>query len=346
MSGRQRGSVFKKTNGTWSYRYRTSSGRRPQRGGFRTQADAQRALNRELSRLGSGRYTGERIKFADLAERFMDQYEAAPATVKRNQSMLKGLGREFGTMWVESITSEHVAQWRATVSPGSRHSAHALLRQVLGFGVRIGCLHDNVAKEVKNKISPAKERLLFDSWDDVFRVSEELPDWAAAIPIVGAGTGLRPEEWVALRWCDIDEKGLAVCQTFTEDGGLQPYGKTPGSLRRVPLRSIVREALDGLDQSGELVFPAPRGGFIRMRKFRPRHWNPAVEAAGLPPIPPYGLRHSFASWALAAGMSTFHLARRMGTSVQMIDQTYGHLVSGADDDDIARLDRYDRERIG
>ena len=30
-------------------------------------------------------------------------------------------------------------------------------------------------------------------------------------------------------------------------------------------------------------------------------------------------------------MSIFTLSRRMGTSVQMIDQTYGHLAHDADD---------------
>jgi hypothetical protein len=35
-------------------------------------------------------------------------------------------------------------------------------------------------------------------------------------------------------------------------------------------------------------------------------------------------------WNLAAGMSIFTLARRMGTNVQMIDATYGHLAQDAE----------------
>ena len=53
------------------------------------------------------------------------------------------------------------------------------------------------------------------------------------------------------------------------------------------------------------------------------------------------MRHTFATWSLAAGMSIFTLARRMGTSVQMIDQTYGHLARDAEDQDRGLLDRYD-----
>jgi len=43
------------------------------------------------------------------------------------------------------------------------------------------------------------------------------------------------------------------------------------------------------------------------------------------------MRHTFATWSLAAGMSIFTLARRMGTSVQMIDATYGHLAHDSED---------------
>ncbi len=55
---------------------------------------------------------------------------------------------------------------------------------------------------------------------------------------------------------------------------------------------------------------------------------------------PYTMRHSFASNALAAGLSVFELARVMGTSVQLIVATYGHLVKGSDDVIRERLDAY------
>jgi len=42
------------------------------------------------------------------------------------------------------------------------------------------------------------------------------------------------------------------------------------------------------------------------------------------------MHHSFATWALDAGLSTFDLSRYMGRSVEMIDRTYGHLAQGAE----------------
>lgn len=68
---------------------------------------------------------------------------------------------------------------------------------------------------------------------------------------------------------------------------------------------------------------------------------PALTAAGLEHRRIYDMRHTFATWSLAAGMSIFTLARRMGTSVQVIDATYGHLARDADDHDRELLDAYD-----
>lgn len=45
-------------------------------------------------------------------------------------------------------------------------------------------------------------------------------------------------------------------------------------------------------------------------------------------------------------MDIFTLARRMGTSVKMIDQTYGHLVTGADVYERELLDAFDEGRSG
>jgi integrase len=44
---------------------------------------------------------------------------------------------------------------------------------------------------------------------------------------------------------------------------------------------------------------------------------------------PYALRHTYATFGIAAGVSLFELARFMGTSVEQIDKTYGHLLPDA-----------------
>ena len=48
--------------------------------------------------------------------------------------------------------------------------------------------------------------------------------------------------------------------------------------------------------------------------------NDKLKAAGLEHRPPYALRHSYASFAIAVSSGLFELSRLMGTSVEMIDE--------------------------
>ena len=79
------------------------------------------------------------------------------------------------------------------------------------------------------------------------------------------------------------------------------------------------------------------GGHIGLDTWRTREWYVALDAAGIDQRGPYCLRHTFATEALAAGVSIFELARLMGTSVAMIDRTYGHLAPDSEDAIRARL---------
>jgi integrase len=86
------------------------------------------------------------------------------------------------------------------------------------------------------------------------------------------------------------------------------------------------------------VFPNSVGGRVDTNNWRSREWAPALRAAGIVHRRIYDMRRTFATWSLTAGMSIFTRSRRMSTSVQMIDQTYGHLARDADDYDRGLLD--------
>ena len=50
--------------------------------------------------------------------------------------------------------------------------------------------------------------------------------------------------------------------------------------------------------------PAPRGRNLSLDNWRTREWYDALDAAGIERRGPYHLRHTFASEALAAGISS------------------------------------------
>ena len=91
--------------------------------------------------------------------------------------------------------------------------------------------------------------------------------------------------------------------------------------------------------------PERRGGHLDFRNFNRRHWKPVQKAAGIEPLRDlYDLRHTYATFALRAGVPVFALSRFMGTSIAMIDRHYGHLAIDSHQHAVSLLDALALER--
>ncbi len=166
----------------WAYRYRTGgrNSRRVQRGGLASERNARDALERELERLRRERRITRRLTLSELVETYLEQHDVQPVTIEKLRYLLSKATAVFGDRAIGELSSQEIAAWLMTLSPGYRFEATQALRQVLHRAVAWGMLDVNPAKVgVDNPVRRRKEQHPFESW-------AELEALAAAI---GPGTG-------------------------------------------------------------------------------------------------------------------------------------------------------------
>lgn len=190
--------------------------------------------------------------------------------------------------------------------------------------------------------------LPLESWEEVEAIVAELRDpdgrsksypCYAAIPIVGLAPGhVRRVVRTAradVEYFDNPKPGeprgrIHVCRRFTY-GELKPGTNTEPE-RYVSFGQKVYEALSAMPKGIEtpILFPAPRGGYIDIEKFRHREWAPAFKAAGISHRRLDDMRHTYASWMLAQDVPPAKLAKMMGTSITQIEDTYHRFLQSDD----------------
>ena len=350
----QQGQVFKlKTRGPdgqplWAYRYRLEGrgSERPQVGGFATRTEAEKALRKVIDRLGpgGGRAT---ITLAEFVDEYLEMHQAAPVTIAKLRWLLGKATAELGEKRLAELSSRDVYTWRMTVPEGHRFEATQALRQVLNRAVAWGLLDFNPAKVgVPNPARRAKEKRPFETWQQLEAVAAQLGSVYGPMVIFAAATGLRPSELFGLDKRDVDRQlGVVYVRRAYANGRLK-HTKTRLSTRAVPLQAKALEVLDRLPASDNpILFPNMRGGRIDFRIFGRKHWRPTQLKAGINPVRGlYDLRHTYATFALRAGVPVFAVSRFMGTSIAMIDRHYGHLANDSRDHAVSLMDALAFER--
>jgi integrase len=351
MPALQKGSISKDGK---SVRYRDEHGTQQRAGGFRNRTEAAKWLRDKCQEV-EARRRGDVIDepkredpptFDVLCDEYLEQHVADPSTIRTLKERLKRPRAKFGDIRIDRLSVSEMRAWFKTLPPGYAPAILRSIRQVLAYSVECGYIDVNPAKSVKVPAPKKREVLSFDTFEDVRKVAAKLPIRFKAIPLFAAATGLRPEEWAALERGDIDRAaGVVHVRRVVVDGVVKDTMKTDGSLRDVPLSTPALEALDSIMPRLDtpLVFPSQQGKHVNLDNWRRRDWTPAVEDAGFEGRTPYSLRHSFISWLLASGLPAFEVARISGTSLRMIDQTYGHLMPTAHDRVRVALDTLDTQ---
>lgn len=351
MPATPQGHVYPLKSGGYGIQYRDANGQRQRKSPFKSKSAA-RDWFRDyiLPTLRGEDAPRPALTLSEFVAIYLERHsqQVRPRTVATLTERLRHAERRFGAIPLPELARmvDEVSAWHAQQPSGVAYGRMGALRQCLSAAVRWGYIDRNPAVLAGKNRQPAPRTIRAFTRDELDALSVEMSAAYRSLPMFAAATGLRPEEWQALERRDIDRKAgaphgsvLSVRRTVSS-GKVVELGKTSRSRRQVPLSSRALAALDALPPRLDtpLLWTAPEGGLLCLDNWRMRQWSPAVAASGVArPARVYDLRSTFASNALAAGVSVFELARIMGTSVEMIERAYGALLQGAATGIAARL---------
>lgn len=273
--------------------------------------------------------------------------------------------RVLGEIPVDAIERTDVGRWVAwqekqpskrrkgeTVAAKTVKNYHALLSSVLKAAMDAKLRDDNPA--YKMRLTKGQKR------PNVFLAPEQFhtllhfvrPHYKPLVFFL-ASTGMRWGEATALTWSDLtlwtNPATARVDKAWKKAAKGAPLLGIPKSSRANRTVSMHAALVRGLPPRGDapadaLIFVGPQSGTrIWYPRFNASTWNSAVakatdrelcESLGLTPLhrrpTPHDLRHTHASWMIAAGVPLPYIQARLGhESITTTVNTYGHLVPDA-----------------
>src|SRR6185369_15352064 len=306
-----------------------------------TKKDAQNYLNKKLTEKSTGTLIAPtRLTLNEFLDKWLD-VSARPRLRERTfehygELLDRYVRKPIGAYTLTSIQSLDIQNLYAEMqtrglSARTVRYVHAVLSSALKQSVRWGMLTINPANLVDLPKQERREMQSLSPEQAVMFQNEAVKDKSGIVFNFALVTGMRPEEYLALKWSDLDlETGQATVRRTLVwlNGGGWKFGepKTSRSRRTVSFpmqlaRALVshkREQAEARLKAGpdyrnnDLVFTANDGKPHHLRNLTQRHFQPILKRAGLPKIRLYDLRHSCATLLLAANEHPKVVSERLG----------------------------------
>lgn len=274
------------------------------------------------------------------------------------------LKADLGRLPLDKITPLRVQQvynemTERGLSPLTVRKLHTVLHQALKQAVRWRMLGANPAGDIDLPARRTKKVIRALAQDQALAFLEATRAFRLGAALrLALHSGMRPEEYFALQWPDIDfERGAARVERVLvrpKGGGwIFEEPKTAGSRRNVSLdvRVLAELKAHRVDQlesrmlagpawdcSHDFVFTNERGGPLDISNLTTQAFKPALRAADLPStFRLYDLRHTHATLLLLAGEHAKIVSERLGhSSVAITLDTYSHVLPSMQADSARR----------
>jgi integrase len=334
----------------------TEERRRETKAGFASRKDCQAALTRKLTTLAEHTYVlPSHLSLREfLLKVWLPAIESGVrGTTLSGYRMLveQHLVPQLGAVQLQSLNAAQINAHYARLlsegrihgsgglSPNTVHHVHAVLHRALRAAT---CADPPRASAEHRELAVWSEEQLH-AFLDSAREQRLYPLWRYL-----AMTGCRRGEALGLTWRDLDvENGrVAIVRALVPINGklfeTEPKTKrgrrlialdaeTVAVLRQQAARQLAEQQSLGDEwiDSGR-VFTAENGAQLHPERVSALFAR-LVRAAALPPIPLHGLRHTYASLALAKGVNAAIVSRRLGhATVAFTLDIYSHVLPQVD----------------
>lgn len=311
--------------------------------GLPTLKDVQQALKDQKALQG---WLGSRIKLGPKTKRDYVQRIVADVLPLLGHHRLDKLTKDACQSLVGTLqeTKGH--------SPRTIQYTLSILKQSLGHAVRDGKIGKNPAAFVETpKLVKREMQTLTVLEQQTLLACASIPLPRRARWMVALMTGMRPQEYLALQWDDIEMTPpcIVVRRALVEASpGTWVAGptKTKHSIRKLPVPQAVMECLQEYKKTqttqilkhgaaytrNGLVFAGREGWPLDLSAVR-RQWKADCATAGVPVVPLYATRHTHLTTLLEANVHPKVAQERGGHSnIRTTMDTYTHVLSSMQQD--------------
>ena len=332
-----------------------ANGKRHQRSAtLPTKREAEAALAENVTDVRNGKIVNStKVKVGDYLESWLTGMRHVRPTTRRSYDghikfYLKPL---IGSIPLTGLTAAHLDHMYSEIRAGrvgrlpsaaTQARVHATLRKALNDAVKRRLISFNPAVQVSLDSVPRPSRTIWTVAQLLHFLRSSSSDRLGPAYFVLAMTGLRRGELCGLRWCDLDlpNRSMTISRQHIDNGGKVVVGE-PKTKRGRRTLALTKETVEVLKthrsaqnaerlvagpsyRDHDLVFANEIGEPLRPEHVT-RHFQLLASKANLPKITLHGLRHTYASHAIAAGAPIGDVSRNLGhSSISFTFDTYTH----------------------
>lgn len=258
--------------------------------------------------------------------------------------------------WQRSLTEAtfyKTKKTKALLSNSYIAKIQELLKTILIFGEKYDYIEKNpFTIKIKQRQEEQRKEMLYWTTEEFNRFIVEIDDIVyEAFFRVLYGCGLREGEALALTIRDVDMKDgtITVNKTWDPIHRINTTPKTKNSYRTVQMTDKVKASVERLIEhySKAIEFGDDTILFGFMIHLPPKTIKNrqvvACKKSKVKIIRIHDFRHSHVSLLVSMGFNAFDIAKRLGHTVEMVNEVYSHWFTESQNSMVQKLNEYDRK---